>query len=34
VTDTVRVLTAREPRGIGEFVRDYAGAFAPVTQRA
>jgi uncharacterized protein YbjT (DUF2867 family) len=28
ITDTVRVLTGREPRRIEEFLRDHAGAFA------
>lgn len=30
-TDVVRVLTGREPRTVGEFARDHAGAFGAVT---
>jgi uncharacterized protein YbjT (DUF2867 family) len=33
-TDTVRVITGREPRAFAEFARDHSAAFAPLDARA
>lgn len=33
-TDTVRVITGREPRSFADFARDHSATFAPLDDRA